>query len=169
VSGVRNVQAFDWDAKGRLYVADHGPSGDLGRTGHDRVMQAREGANFGWPTVYGCDSKAGFAPAALSWDEAVPPGGAAVYTGTAIPEWKGDFFIGTLKSKHLHRVRFDPTDAARVQEHEVYLEGDPPNGLGRLRDVVMGPDGALYATTSNCDGRGRCPSDKDRIVRIRRR
>ncbi|MFN7135284.1 MAG: PQQ-dependent sugar dehydrogenase, partial [Myxococcales bacterium] len=39
-------------------------------------------------------------------------------------------------------------------------------GFGRLREVLMGPDGHLYVTTSNCDGRGECPSDKDRILRI---
>jgi glucose/arabinose dehydrogenase len=167
VSGVRNVQAFDWDAKGRLYIADHGPSGERLRSGHDRVMHARQGDNLGWPTIYGCQTKAGFAPTALSWEDAVPPGGAAFYTGDAIPEWKGDFIVATLGSKHLHRVRFDASLPTRVREHDVSLEGDSPDGLGRLRDVVMGPDGQLYVTTSNCDGRGTCPPDKDRIVRIR--
>jgi len=37
---------------------------------------------------------------------------------------------------------------------------------GRLRDVVMGPDGAPYVTTSNCDGRGDCPRDRDKILRL---
>jgi glucose/arabinose dehydrogenase len=55
-----------------------------------------------------------------------------------------------------------------VKQHEVYFQGDPPNGFGRLREVTMGPDGFLYVTTSNCDGRGTCPVDKDRILRVRR-
>jgi glucose/arabinose dehydrogenase len=167
VSGVRNVQAFDWDAQGRLYVADHGPSGDLGQSGQDRVMHAPAGANLGWPAVFGCGSRTPFAPTALSWAEAVPPGGAAIYTGGAILGWKGDFIVGTLRSQHLHRVRFDASDPSCVSTHEVYLEGDPPKGLGRIRDVTMGPDGELYVTTSNCDGRGQCPREKDRIVRIK--
>lgn len=49
---------------------------------------------------------------------------------------------------------------------EVYFKGDPPSGLGRLRDVVSAPDGALRITTGNCDGRGSCPSTKDAIVRV---
>lgn len=50
--------------------------------------------------------------------------------------------------------------------HEVYFEGDPPTGFGRLRDVIAGPDGAVYVSTSNCDGRGECPAAKDQIIRV---
>ena len=50
--------------------------------------------------------------------------------------------------------------------HEVYLRGDPPAGLGRVREVVNAPDGSLWVTTSNCDGRGTCLAQKDVIVRI---
>jgi glucose/arabinose dehydrogenase len=166
VKGLRNVEGFDWDVKGRLYVADHGPSGEMGRSGHDRVLLVEAGANAGWPKVFGCGSGEGFTTSALSWNEAVPPGGAAVYTGRAIAEWKGDLIVGTLKSKHLHRVHFDAANPSRVAAHEVYLAGDPPAGLGRVREVVMGPDGVLYVTTSNCDGRGTCPPEKDKILRI---
>ena len=92
------------------------------------------------------------------------PGGAAVYTGDEIEEWKGDFLIGALGARQLQRVRLD----ARGQYafNEVYFEGDPPRGFGRLREVVMGPDGSLYVTTSNCDGRGICPSDGDKVLRV---
>jgi len=162
--GLRNVEAFDWRADGALVIADHGPSGELGRRGHDRVLVvARPGANLGWPEVYGCEARAGMSPPALAWVDAVPPGGGSFYTGDAIPEWKGSFLVGTLRSRHLHRIALD---GDRVARHEVYLEGDPPGGLGRIREVVMGPDGALWVTTSNCDGRGTCPKEKDRILRI---
>jgi glucose/arabinose dehydrogenase len=49
-----------------------------------------------------------------------------------------------------------------VEKHEVYLK----NRYGRLRTVAMGPDGHLYITTSNCDGRGTCPAGRDRVLRI---
>jgi aldose sugar dehydrogenase len=168
ITGIRNTQGFDWPDRSKLWVTDHGPSGDLGRTGHDRVAVANAGDNLGWPTVYGCQSRSGIVTPVISWVSAVPPGGAAIYTGNAIPEWKGSLIVGTLGSRHLHRVAIDPANPNQLQRHEVYFQGEPPNGLGRIREVIMGPDGELYVTTSNCDGRGNCPSEKDRILRITR-
>ncbi len=118
---------------------------------------ARAGDNLGWPKIYGCEAAPGKVTPLLTWEEAVPPGGAAIYTGTAIPEWRGSLLIGTLRSKHLHRVELDPDNPRRVRRHEVYFQGDPPSGFGRLREAIMGPDGELYVTTSNCDDRGICP------------
>lgn len=163
--GLRNSEGFDWPTRDTLWVTDHGPSGELLRRGHDEVTVARAGDNLGWATVYGCESSEGMKAPALTWRSAVPPGGAAVYTGDAIAPWKGSLLIGTLSSRHLHRVQFSE-DAQQLAAHEVYFEGDPPAGLGRLREVAMGPDGHLYVTTSNCDDRGTCPATKDRIVRI---
>jgi glucose/arabinose dehydrogenase len=166
--GVRNTQGFDWIDRSTMVVTDHGPSGELGRTGHDEVSLARAGDDLGWPKIFGCATASGKVTPALTWEEAVPPGGAAIYTGTAIPEWRGSLLIGTLRSKHLHRVEFDPENPRRVRRHEVYFQGDPPTGFGRLRETIMGPDGELYVTTSNCDGRGICPETKDRILRLTR-
>lgn len=164
LTGIRNTQGFDWPDASTLWVTDHGPSGEMGRRGHDEVSVARAGANLGWPDIYGCASAAEMVTPSLTWEEAVPPGGAAMYRGDALPAWQGSLLIGTLGSRHLHRVAFEPD--GRVGRHEVYLQGNPPDGYGRLREVVMGPDGALYVTTSNCDGRGTCPADGDRILRI---
>jgi glucose/arabinose dehydrogenase len=162
--GVRNTQGWDWKDPATLYFTDHGPSGDTLRSGHDEVNLARAGDNLGWPTVYGCETQEGFITPSLTFDDAAPPGGAALYTGSAIPEWKGSLLVGTLGSRHLHRVEFSAEDPRRVAKHEVYLR----NTHGRLRDVVMGPDGHLYVTTSNCDGRGTCGARKDLILRIAR-
>lgn len=167
VLGIRNTQGFDWRDGATLLVTDHGPSGDTGRSGHDEVNVARAGANLGWPGIYSCESRSGMVTPALTWEQAVPPGGAAIYTGDAIPEWKGSLLVGVLGAEHLHRVVFDAA-SARVTLHEAYFRGAPPQGFGRLREVIMGPDKQLYVTTSNCDGRGDCPADKDRILRITR-
>lgn len=163
--GLRNSEGFDWRSPDLLWVTDHGPSGELLRSGHDEVHVARRGDNLGWATIYGCEANEGMTSPVLTWRDAVPPGGAAVYTGDAIAAWKGSLLIGTLGSRHLHRVQFSD-DGQKVTSHEVYFEGDPPAGLGRLREVIMGPDGHLYVTTSNCDGRGTCPATKDQILRI---
>ncbi|MES1024639.1 PQQ-dependent sugar dehydrogenase [Gloeocapsa sp. BRSZ] len=163
ISGIRNTQGFDWANDSTMWVTDHGPSGELGRSGHDKVSVASAGDNLGWPTIYRCETQEGLVTPSLVWRQAAPPGGAAVYTGNAIPEWQGSLMIATLRSEHLHRVAFEP-NSQQVQQHEVYLQGE----YGRLRDAVMGSDGELYITTSNCDGRGSCPAGQDKILRVTR-
>jgi glucose/arabinose dehydrogenase len=158
--GIRNLEAFDWLDDGTLILADHGPSGELMRTGHDRVALAHQGDNLGWPTIYGCEAKAGMISPILSWVGAVPPGGAVVYRGDAIPQWKGSFLIAALGATHLHRVVLGSD--RRVAAHEVYFRG----AYGRLREIAMTPSGELWVSTSNCDGRGTRGAQKDLILRI---
>lgn len=163
ILGIRNTQGFDWVNPSTLWVSDHGPSGELGRSGHDKVSVAQAGANLGWPTIYRCESQQGLVTPAIVWQQALPPGGAAIYTGNAIPEWKGSLIVAALRAEQLQRVVIDP-QSNQVQRHEVYLQGQQ----GRLREAIMGPDGELYVTTSNCDGRGSCPAAQDKILRITR-
>ncbi|HEY9735234.1 MAG TPA: PQQ-dependent sugar dehydrogenase [Trichocoleus sp.] len=164
ITGIRNTQGFDWLDSETLVVTDHGPSGELGRRGHDKASLARAGDNLGWPTVYRCDTQAGLVEPSIVWQQALPPGGSVIYTGTSIPEWQGSLIIATLRSEHLQRVVFDPQVPGQVESHEVYIQGEQ----GRLREAVMGPDGELYITTSNCDGRGSCPAGGDKILRVTR-
>lgn len=163
ILGIRNTQGFDWVNPSTLWVSDHGPSGDLGRSGHDKVSVAQAGANLGWPTTYRCESGQGLVTPAIVWRQALPPGGAAIYTGSTIPEWQGSLIVAALRAEQLQRVVIDP-QSSQVQQHEVYLQGQ----YGRLREAIMGPDGELYVTTSNCDGRGSCPAELDKILRITR-
>ncbi|MEO1232356.1 MAG: PQQ-dependent sugar dehydrogenase [Myxococcota bacterium] len=165
--GIRNTQGFDWAQDGTLLVTDHGPSGlpvEDGRSDFDEVNVASPGDNLGWPMTYRCETQAGLTAPRKTWVRAMPPGGAAVYTGGSLP-WQGDLLIGVLGFEadvgHLHRVSFD--DVGNIVRSETYLRGD--EGYGRLREVAMGPDGHLYVTTSNCDGRGTC-GEGDRILRI---
>jgi glucose/arabinose dehydrogenase len=165
VTGLRNSQGFDWIDDDTLAIADHGPSGEVqGRTGHDEVNVARAGDNLGWPIRFACEEQAGFIAPILTSVTAMPPGGLAVVDERSIASWAGNIVTGTLGSKHLHRIVLD--DDLAVGTHETYLLGDAPDGFGRLRDVVNGPDG-LYVTTSNCDGRGTCPPEGDMILRVR--
>jgi glucose/arabinose dehydrogenase len=167
VSGIRNTQGFDWTANGTLVITDHGPSGEFGLIGQDEVSIARPGDNLGWPVIHGCAGRAGMVAPLISWARATPPGGAAIYRGSRIPEWRDSLLIATLGSQHLQRVQIDYQGQPRVTAHEVHLTGI--SNPGRLREVYMAPDGELYLTTSNCDGRGRCPPHKDQILRLQRR
>lgn len=163
ILGVRNSQGFDFFEDGTLAVIDHGPTGDLLRTGGDEVNVAEAADNLGWPDTWQCEEEEGFVSPVLVFDEALPPASATFYTGDAIPEWRGALVIGVLGVKQLQVVHFDE-DTRLYEDNAIYLEGE----LGRLRDVVMGPDGDLYVTTSNCDGRGECPPEGDLIVRVTR-
>lgn len=162
IIGIRNTQGFDWLNNSTLAVTDHGPSGELGRRGEDKVSVASAGDNLGWPTIENCGSQQGLVTPSIVWREALPPGGATIYTGSTIPEWKGSLIIATLRSQHLQRIVFDPTSPGQIKLHEVYLQGKQ----GRLREAIASPNGELYITTSNCDGRGNCPPEKDKILRI---
>ena len=90
------------------------------------------------------------------------PSGAAFYSGAVLPGFRHDLFLATLDGVHLLRVRFDPADPRRVVGTERLLDGL----LGRLSDVVAGPDGALYVATGNRDGIGEPVPGDDRIVRL---
>ncbi|MDR5683666.1 MAG: PQQ-dependent sugar dehydrogenase [Armatimonadota bacterium] len=156
--GHRNVQGLAWHPQTRrLYATEHGPSGELGRA-HDEVNLIRPGANYGWPEVVCGTPRAGFVDAlACSGEETWAPAGASFVTQGA---WRGRLLVANLRGAHL-RVFVLSEDGTRVVRQERMLEG-----FGRLRDVVEGPDGALYVLTSNRDGRGRPADDDDRILRV---
>lgn len=162
--GLRNPQGIDWLDPKTVAVSDHGPSGEMGRRGGDELNVATAGANLGWPSTWHCDVLPGMVAPVITWKAAVPSAGVAVLHHTQIPGWEGSVVVSTLGSRHLQRVVLGPKH--EVQSHEVYFLGDPPQGLGRLREALLGPDGHLYLTTSNCDGRGTCPQKKDQVLRI---
>jgi glucose/arabinose dehydrogenase len=165
-AGIRNLEAFDWLDSSTMIVADNGPTGEFGLSGLDKVSYAHANDNLGWPVITGCQTGIDLLPPILTWKVAAPPGGGIVYHGNAIPDFEGSFLIGMMGTgangaHQLHRVAIDQATGA-LFKHEVYLK----DKFGRLRDVELGPDGALYVTTTNCDGRGTCPSDGDYIIRV---
>ncbi|HKD18398.1 MAG TPA: PQQ-dependent sugar dehydrogenase, partial [Thermoanaerobaculia bacterium] len=161
--GHRNSQGLDWDPRSGLLVeTEHGPSGFDGPGGGDEVNIVEAGKNYGWPVVHHRESHAGMVSPILEYTPAVAPSGASFSVGALLPTFRGDFFFATLRGERLIRVRFDPKDPRRVLETEEYFR----DVYGRLRDVVSGPDGALYVATSNRDGRGQPRPGDDRILRI---
>jgi glucose/arabinose dehydrogenase len=150
--GHRNPQGLDWQpGTNRLISDEHGPDGD------DEVNVLEPGRNYGWPSVRGTDHDGFTAPVAVYADSIAPSG--ATFVSLPGSEWTGDYLIGALVGEQIRRLSFEGT---RVTENEALFEGE----LGRVRVVVEGPDGALYALTSNRDGRGDAREGDDRIVRI---
>lgn len=149
--GHRNIQAAALDARGQLWTVEHGARGG------DELNNPQPGKNYGWPVItYGVDysgarigigtAHPGMEQPVYYWDPVIAPSGAAFYTGTAFPEWRGDLLVGSLRPGALVRLRID---SGRVIQEERYL-GD----LGeRIRDVRQGPDGAIYLLTDSPRGR----------------
>jgi len=152
--GHRNPQGLAWDpVSGLLFETEHGPSGFDGGTGGDEVNIVEKGKNYGWPVIHHRQKHAGMEPPLLEFSPAVAPASAAF--------WKNDFYFGCLRGEHLHRVVLDPQDRRRVLREETLY-----SNLGRIREVAVGRDGALYFSTSNRDGRGNPDASDDRIFRV---
>jgi glucose/arabinose dehydrogenase len=161
--GHRNSQGLDWQpTTGLQYQTEHGPSGFDGPGGGDEVNLVEAGKNYGWPVVHHKDSAPGMVSPLLEYTPAVAPSGGSFARGDALPSFRGDFFFATLRGERLIRVRFDPNNPRQVLETEELFR----DVYGRLREVVFGPDGALYLATSNRDGRGRPRPGDDRILRV---
>ena len=151
-------------------MVDHGPSGfelDMpSLRGFDELNVVKAGENLGWPEVWGCDQRQGLVSPVMSFTEAVPPTGAIFYRHELIADWKNSFLFTTVglqqTGRHLHRVKFDADNPYIIHSHEIYLNQD----YGRLRTIVADSNGALYVMTSNCDSRGTCPPEQDKILRI---
>ena len=160
-TGHRNAQGLAWQpGSGLMFQTEHGPSGFEGRGGGaDEVNIVEAGKNYGWPTIYGAKTQAGMEPPLLEYSPACAPGSAAFYNGDRLPEFKGNFFLGCLRSARIVRVVLD---GRKVVRQENLLEGK----LGRIREIAQGPDGFIYFSTSNRDGRGSPTADDDRIMRM---
>ncbi|MHA7734660.1 PQQ-dependent sugar dehydrogenase [Nitrosopumilus sp. S6] len=156
--GHRNPQGIAWDESGNLVATEHGPSGWIG-VAHDEINLIVPGANYGWPDVYGDQTKEGLTnPILHSGDDTWAPSGSTFYYGE-IPQWNGKYFVAALKGEHLHVIDFD--SEYNVISHEELFSGE----FGRLRDAANGPDG-MYILTSNQDGRGNPLLGDDKILRI---
>jgi glucose/arabinose dehydrogenase len=95
----------------------------------------------------------------LEYTPACAPASGTFYRGAALARFKGNFFFGCLRGEGLQRVVLD---GRKVLSEERLLQGR----YGRIREVAEGPDGALYFSTSNRDGRGHPSADDDRIMRL---
>jgi glucose/arabinose dehydrogenase len=154
--GHRNPQGIDWHPPtGLLWSSEHG------NVGNDEINVIQSGLNFGWPRIQASETMPGMESPLTFYNPTIAPSGAAFYRNGRISQFANNFFIATLRGTHLLRVTVDST-GRRITAQERLLDGV----YGRLRDVVMGPDGNLYFSTNNRDGRGTPSQGDDRILRI---
>ena len=158
--GHRNAQGVAWQPDtGLQFQTEHGPSGFDGPGGGDEVNIVEKGKNYGWPTVHHEQSREGLESPILVYTPAVAPASAMFYRGSAFPQFRGNFFFGNLKGECIIRVVLD---GRREESQERLIE----RTYGRIREVAEGPEGAIYFSTSNRDGRGSPAQDDDRILRL---
>ncbi|WP_228539399.1 sorbosone dehydrogenase family protein [Nocardia sp. XZ_19_385] len=145
--GHRNVQGLAWDRTGRLFAAE------FGQNRLDEVNLIEPGRDYGWPAVEGTGgADRGYTDPLLTW-----PTSAASPSGIAIA---GDtLYIAALRGERLWTAKISD---GKLEEPQALLR----DRYGRLRTVAVAPDGALWLTTSNTDGRGDVRDGDDRILRF---
>ncbi len=149
--GHRNVQGIAWDAAGMAWATEHGRSGVV--SGLDELNLIESGRNYGWPDIEGDKTRGGMVTAKRN--------------SGALNTWapSGDAFVGNVL--FFGGLRGARLYAAVIKDNQVVdLKEYFANQYGRIREVVAGPDGMVYITTSNKDGRGAPGPDDDRVIRI---
>ena len=158
--GHRNAQGLDWQPGTNLMVqTEHGPSGFDGPGGGDEVNIVERGKNYGWPLIHHSESAEGLQSPLLEFTPAVAPASGTFYRGRLFPQLRGNFLFGCLRGLNLMRLVLNGRE---VVSHEPLLK----ERYGRIREVTEGPDGAIYISTSNRDGRGTPAGDDDRILKL---
>lgn len=149
--GHRNPQGATLREDGVLFTVEHGARGG------DEVNMPQAGGNYGWPVItYGLDysglaigegtAKEGMEQPLHYWDPSISPSGLDFYDGALLPEWQGDLLTGGLSGQVL--VRLDVEGDTIVGEERLFA-----GQLGRVRDVRVGSDGAIYVLTDEDNGR----------------
>jgi aldose sugar dehydrogenase len=144
--GIRSPEGFAFDASGRLWETEHGPRGG------DELNLIQRGKNYGWPVItHGIDypggpvnegivAKEGMEQPVYYWDPVIAPSGLAVYHGKLFSQWNGNLLAGALRGLGVYRLE--------IRNGKVVAE-EPLLGelRTRIRDVRVGPDGAVYILT----------------------
>jgi glucose/arabinose dehydrogenase len=149
--GHRNPQGLTLRASdGAIFTVEHGAKGG------DEVNMPKAGANYGWPIItYGVDysgvpigegtAKEGLEQPLHYWDPSISPAGLDLYEAELIPAWQGDLISGGLSGQTMVHIDLE---GDQVVSEERLFEGQ----LGRVRDVRVGPDGAIYLLTDADNG-----------------
>lgn len=147
--GHRNILGLQFDGQGRLWDLEHGPAGG------DELNLVQSGGNYGWPEVSGGDHYDGkpiprnstrddFIKPAVNWTPVIAPGDFIFYSGDQFAGWKGAAVIAAMKPSALVVVTIDGESARETQR--IPFEK-------RLREIVQGPDGAIWVLEDKEGGR----------------
>ncbi|MEX1274622.1 MAG: PQQ-dependent sugar dehydrogenase [Bacteroidota bacterium] len=161
--GFRNPQGIDWHPVSRvLFETEHGPSGFDGPGGGDEVNIVEAGKNYGWPIIHHRETRSGMESPFLEYTPAIAPASGVFYKGTVFPGFNTNYFFGGLRGQRIQRLVVTEQPPHRLIQQEAMLQGV----FRRIREVTTGPDGYIYFSTSNRDGRATPFENDDRILRI---
>jgi len=145
--GHRNVQGLAFDDEDRLWASE------FGAQSFDELNLIQKGRNYGWPDVEGSGNAKGLTNPHVVWDVAqASPSGLAFHDGS--------LWMASLRGERLWQIPVKDGHTSKPVDHFV-------GTYGRLRTVAVAPDGSLWVTTSNRDGRGDPADEDDRILVIR--
>lgn len=147
--GHRNPQGLAWDFAGRLWSTEHGRSGI--QSGLDELNLIEPGKNYGWPEIQGDEQRQAMETPKLH-------SGSSTWAPAGVAAIGQSLFFGGLRGQTLYEAVI-AGDQINLKEH---FRGP----YGRIREVIAGPDGMLYITTSNRDGRGSPGNEDDRVIRV---
>ncbi|MCW5912166.1 MAG: PQQ-dependent sugar dehydrogenase [Cyclobacteriaceae bacterium] len=149
VWGTRNVQGIAMHPiTGEIYFSDHGPQGG------DELNRLKNGANYGWPDItYGIDYDGsvisnnthadGMEQPMTYWTPSIAVSAIEFVSGNRFPEWNNNLLVTALKFEEVRRLVIENNE---VKEQEILLKG-----YGRVRDIKIGLDGAIYVLTNTPD------------------
>ena len=149
---------------GEIWITEHGPRGG------DELNRIRPGANYGWEVIsYGTNydgapvgsgesAQAGMEQPRYFWRPSIAPSGLVFYSGDMFPEWRNNIFVTALSGQHITRLVLD--DDRVIGEERLLLDRGR-----RIRELRVGPDGALYALTNE---ESDAPKGNAELLRIYR-
>lgn len=166
--GHRNPQGLAWHPETKdLFSSEHGPSGEFLFFGHDEINIIKKGGNYGWPSAVGIVKKKEYIDPLIVWKNTTPPSGITFYNGEILKHLKNDLFVATLRSECLIRIKINwQKGEYKIQKIERWFHDGKNSVYGRIRDVVVSPDGAIFFLTNNTDGRGTPRAKDDKIYKI---